>query len=252
MAEWIYGRQSVREALRSERRVRKVLISTEGQGPEISQILDLAGRRGLSCERASLAMIGRVAQGNHQGVAALLDDIAPETFRNFLSGLPPGPGTFVCLLDDVQDPQNLGAVIRAAVCFGCAGVVIPKHHSAPLGAAVMKASSGALAHARVAEIANLGVALRDLHEAGFWVMGADAGAGSEPISKTEFRSPLAIVLGNEHRGIKPILKKLCDRLVSIPAMKDVASLNVSQAASVFFYEARLRGAGGRGSGPEEI
>ena len=176
-----------------------------------------------------------MVRGNHQGVAASVEPVGPVAFKVFLDGLAMEPGTFVCLLDEVQDPQNLGAIIRNAVCFGCAGVILPKWRSAGLTPAVMKASSGALAHCPVAEISNLGVAIERLKEKGFTVYGADASESARPLEGLALRHPAALVLGSEHDGIKPTLKKACDELVHITQKSRIQSLNVASASAVFFH-----------------
>ena len=135
----------------------------------------------------------------------------------------------------IQDPQNLGAIIRNAVCFGCAGIVLPKRRSAGISPGAMKASSGALAHCPVAQIANLGVAVERLKEKGFIIYGADASPESESLSQARFDFPLGLMLGNEFQGIMPTLKKSCDKLIHIPQESRVASLNVSSASAILLY-----------------
>ena len=141
--------------LKSGLKIKKIVLSETSQ--DKNAIINEAGRRGVPVESMSRRSLDMMVRGNHQGVAASVEPVGPVAFKVFLDGLAMEPGTFVCLLDEVQDPQNLGAIIRNAVCFGCAGVILPKWRSAGLTPAVMKASSGALAHCPVAEISNLGV-----------------------------------------------------------------------------------------------
>ena len=209
---------------------------------EIAELKALARERHVPFEVVEKKTINSVVRGNHQGVAVQIDSIAPMEFKAFLESLEIGPGTFVCLLDDIQDPQNLGAIIRNAVCFGCAGIILPKRRSAGISPGVMKASSGALAHCPVAQIANLGVAVERLKEKGFSIVGTDAvGAGFktaptvEPLPQAHFDFPLGLMLGNESQGIKPTLKKSCDKLIHIPQESPIASLNVSSASAILFY-----------------
>ena len=239
MGHWVYGRRTVQEVLNSGHPVRKILLFQGIERPAIEPLLELAQARRIPCHWVPKTAIDAVAPGNHQGVAAEVQSLQPVVFKDFLAGLEVGRRTFLCLLDEIQDPHNLGAILRSAVCFGCAGVVIPKWRSAGVTEAVMKASSGAAAYIPIVEIANLGVAVERLKEKGFFVYGADA-AAPETLAGAELEFPLALVMGNEQRGIKPVLKEACDRLVAIPQTTAVASLNVSAAAAVLFYEISRR------------
>ena len=236
MTHWQYGRQTVLEILRSGQPVLKLLVSDSAQKDFLQEVLEAAKERKVPCRVVPKKQIDEVAQGNHQGAAVQVPIAKPVEFKSFLERLRPGKSTFLCLLDDLEDPHNVGAIIRSAVCFGCSGVVIPKRHSAGLSPAAMRSSSGAAAHIPVADIPNLGVAIERLKENGFFILGADASGGNEPLGSTDLDFPLAVVFGNEHRGIKPTIQKACDRLVSIPQSAAVASLNVSNAAAIFFYE----------------
>lgn len=244
MSDWSYGRQTVFEILSSGAPVRKLVVSEQVDLRSIKNIVDLAQQRGVPLKRIPKHAMDAMVRGNHQGVALQMEQIGPVEFKDFLASIPPRSKNFVCLLDEIQDPQNLGSILRSAACFGCAGVVIPKWRSAGVTDTVLKASSGAAAHIPVVEISNLTVAVERLKERGFFVYGADAG-GEDSLDKVELVFPLALILGNEHRGVKPILKNACDRLIRIPQTQAVASLNVGAAAAVFFYEIARRVAAGR-------
>lgn len=241
MPDWIYGRRAVAEILKSGLKIKKIVLSETSQAPEREEIIKEARIRGVPVESVSRRSLDMMVRGNHQGVAANVEPVGPVPFKVFLDNLDVGPGTFVCLLDEVQDPQNLGAILRNAVCFGCAGVILPKWRSAGLTPAVMKASSGALAHCPVAEISNLGVAIERLKEKGFTIYGADAGENTVALEGLEIRGPAALVLGSEHDGIKPTLKKACDHLVRITQKSRIQSLNVASASAVFFHAFSLTG-----------
>lgn len=232
---WLFGRQVVLEALKSAKAVRKVVVAFGAEDRSIHEILALAKQSRVPLERVDRRVLEASTRTLHQGVAAQLHEARAEDFKEFFSEFVPDKQTFVVLLDEIQDPQNLGAVIRSAVCFGCAAVILPKWRSAGLSESVAKASSGATLHVPIVEISNLNVAVERLKEMGFFVYGADV--EGEPLGLNAFDFPAAIVVGNEHRGIKPVLRKECDRLFRIPQKQTIASLNVSNAAAIFFYEA---------------
>lgn len=239
MSNWNYGRQTVHEILHSGLSVRRLIVSDQAEPAGVREILAQAQRLGVPVKRMPRQQMDNMFHGNHQGVAVEVEQAGPVDFKSFLMTLQPRSKKFVCLLDEIQDPQNLGAILRSAACFGCSGVVIPKWRAAGVTDAVFKASSGAAAHIPIVEISNLTVAIERLKEKGFFVYGADAGA-KDTLATVELSFPLALVMGNEHRGIKPILRDACDRLVSIPQTKSVASLNVASAATVFFYDIARR------------
>lgn len=240
MASWFYGRQTVSEILRSGRRALKILISQGVEKNSIQEILRLAREKGLPCQTVPGKVLQSLVQGNHQGVAVQVEPIEVPDFKSFVQNLEVSRQTFVSLLDEIQDPQNLGAIIRSAACFGCSGIILPKHHCAGISPAVMKSSSGALDLVPVVRIANLGVAAERLKDRGFTLIGADSAPSALPIEEVDLQGPVAILLGNEHRGIKPVLKRSCDQLVRIPQARTPSSLNVSNAAAIFFYCAALR------------
>lgn len=233
--EWFFGRHTVLELLQTECPVKRFIIAEDAEGELVEDILNIARSKGLKCERVQKRMIDSLVFGNHQGVAIQAQIPGPIDFKSFLAGLPDQPQGFVCVLDEVQDPQNLGAILRSAAAFSCLGVVVSTWRQAGMTGTVMRASSGAAVHVPVAEIANIGVAIERLKEKGFWIYGASVEDG-RPLDQEKMSFPMAIVLGNEHRGIKPTLKKACDHLISIPQSQAIQSLNVSSAASIFFYE----------------
>lgn len=233
--KWVFGRHSVQEIIASGTPVKKILLSESSEKDYFSFVFSLAQKKNIPIERVPKKIIDSLVNGNHQGIAALTESKMTTDFKSFISTLDSKSKTFLCLLDEIQDPQNLGAIIRNAVCFGCGGIIIPKWRSASVTETVMKSSSGASAYIPVIEIPNLTVAIERLKEKGFFIFGADV-SGNCSLDTVDFELPLALVLGNEHRGIKPILKKACDQLVSISQSKTVASLNVSSASAVFFYE----------------
>lgn len=231
---WFYGRQVVREILESGQPIQKILVASNSQEKGIDEIFFSAKQKGISIQEVPKKVLDSLLNVNHQGVAVQMSPIQDLDFKSFLNRSLNDSKQFVSLLDEVQDPHNLGAIIRSAVCFGCSGLVIPKWRSATVTDTVMKSSSGAAIHLPIFQVSNLNVIIERAKEKGFFIYGADPAGRS--IHSVKFQFPLAIILGNEHRGIKPILKNRCDELIAIPQMKTIASLNVSIAAAIFFYE----------------
>jgi 23S rRNA (guanosine2251-2'-O)-methyltransferase len=238
----LVGRHAVLEALRAGRPVSRVLVTrtAHGAGP-LNDILEIARRRGVPVQPVDARRLDGLARGlRHQGVAALtavqalvgVDDVLEVARRR---GEPP----FLIVLDGVEDPHNLGAVIRTAEAAGAHGVIVPRRRAAGLTPAVARAAAGATAHLAVAGAANLVAALEQLKKAGVWVVGADPDAG-EPYNAGALEPPIALVVGAEGRGLHRLVRERCDRLVSIPLRGQVRSLNVSVAAALLLYEVARR------------
>ncbi|MBI2916108.1 MAG: 23S rRNA (guanosine(2251)-2'-O)-methyltransferase RlmB [Elusimicrobia bacterium] len=229
------GKQSVREVLSSDLTVRKVLLDQGAEKNSLQTFQVICREKRVPCQWVSSHVLDTLVRENHQGVVAEVESAGEIDFKTLCSSLPSDFKGSLCLLDEIQDPQNLGAIIRSAVCFGCHAVVLPKWRSAGVTETVMRSSSGALAHLTVAHVSNLNVAIERLREKGFCIVGADADS-PVTIPAAQWTYPVALLLGNEHRGIKPVLKKNCDVLVSIPQSQRLSSLNVASAATIFFYE----------------
>ncbi len=212
----VYGRRPVREAKRGRRRVRRVWTAEDLSEAELTR---LAG------------------SPDHQGIVAEVD---PYPYVE-AEGMLERDDALVVALDQIQDPQNLGAVCRSAEAAGAAGVVIPERRAAAVTAAACKASAGAVEHLAVARVRNLADWLASAKESGAWIYGAEGSAPS-PYTQVDFAGRAVIVLGSEGKGLRPRVADTCDALVSIPMRGTVASLNVSSAAAVLLFEAvRQRG-----------
>lgn len=249
----LVGRHAVLEALRAGQPVSRVLVSrtAHGGGP-FRDIFETARRRGIPVQPVDPRRLDSLAQGlPHQGVAALtavqalvgLDDVLEVARRR-------GEAPFLIVLDGVEDPHNLGAVIRTAEAAGAHGVVIPRRRAAGLTPAVARAAAGATAHLAVAGVGNIAGALGELKKAGVWVVGADPEA-AEPYDAGALEPPIALVVGAEGRGLHRLVRERCDRLVRIPLRGQVRSLNVSVAAALLLYEVARRAgrpAGGLAAG----
>jgi 23S rRNA (guanosine2251-2'-O)-methyltransferase len=227
------GIHPVREALRAGRPLDRVLIAKGAGGPRLQELIDLCRERGVPVRFEPRAQLDRAAgRAAHQGVVAFgtvekfatLDDTAATR------------GLHV-VLDGVEDPHNLGAIIRTAHAAGAAGVVIPERRAAPLTDVVAKAAAGALAYLPVVRVGNVNRALEDLKKHGYWIYGLDE-RGNQQYDKIEYTAPTAVVLGGEGKGLHEQVAKHCDFLVRIPMAGAVSSLNVSVAAGVVLFESK--------------
>ena len=219
------------EALRAGT-VRRLRIA-ERSGERLREVIDQATQAGVRVERVPQEAIDRLARGvTHQGVIA---DVVSERAVG-LRELAEGPSPLIVVLDAIEDPHNLGAILRTADAAGVSGVVIQSRRSALHAGTVAKTSAGALSHVRVAEVVNIARAIEELKESGVWTVGL-AGDASDSYMDVDWTLPSAIVLGAEGSGLRRLVRERCDRLVSIPMRGAVDSLNVSVAAGVTLFEA---------------
>jgi 23S rRNA (guanosine2251-2'-O)-methyltransferase len=235
----LFGRNPVLELLRTgRRRVEEIAILSEGRGPALHELLSLAKRQGVKISYRTrdqlTAMAGDI---HHQGVVARVAGASYASLGDLLE-IPAGRGEapFFLALDQVQDPRNLGAVLRTAEATGVHGVIVPKHHAAGLTGAAAKSAMGAADLVAVARETNLVNALETLKKEGVWTVGAMP-AGGKPPWEMDLTGPVCFVLGGEGEGLRPLVAKTCDFLVSLPMRGRLASLNVSAAAAVLCYEA---------------
>lgn len=236
---YLYGRRPVLEALHRRGGVQKVYL-LYGLRDE-QELRTYARRAGVPCtvvdrERfVALARAAGVSVKETQGVIALLSPVPVLSLEELVSSVPAEKEGLLVALDGIEDPQNLGAIARSAEAAGAQGLLLPRYHGTPLTPAALKAAAGALLHLPVASVPNLGTALRTLHERGWWVIGTAPDGDClcwEPFADV----PLVLVIGNEHRGMRPSIRALCDRVVRIPLFGKVASLNASAAAAVLLFE----------------
>ena len=237
--EILYGIHPVTEALSARRRnIYEIYFQKEGKSDRLARLASLAEHRGIRVKTIRSGEFKTlVGSPGHQGVAATVD-LYPLTAASDILAAAEAKGqpSFLILLDSVLDPQNLGAVIRSALCAGIDGVIMPKDRSAPITPAVSKASAGALEHIYLSRVTNLVQTIKQCKNSGVWVMGLDKDA-DQSIYDGDMTGSIAIVLGGEQKGIRPLVKKNCDFLVSIPQLGAVDSLNASVAAAVTMYEA---------------
>ncbi|MGN0785609.1 MAG: 23S rRNA (guanosine(2251)-2'-O)-methyltransferase RlmB [Candidatus Aphodomorpha sp.] len=244
----LIGRNAVREAVKSGRSIDRILVSSEQDG-SLKEIVRLARDQKLvirEVERRKLDELcmpfghgGKTA--NHQGIVAYAAGMEYCSIADILSAAKErGEEPFVIVLDGVEDPHNLGSIIRSAECAGAHGVIIGKRRSASVTAAAVKAAAGATAYMRVARVVNVSGALEELKRAGLWVAGADM--DGTPMDKQGLNGALALVIGGEGGGLTKLVKETCDFLVSIPMRGQINSLNASVAAAVLMFEKRRQDA----------
>jgi 23S rRNA (guanosine2251-2'-O)-methyltransferase len=233
------GIHAVREALEAGSTFDRILIAKGRQDSRVEQILQLARERGVSVRFEDRGQLDRVANTrDHQGVVAIAAARVATTLEDILERANQSKGQvgLIVLLDGVEDPHNLGAVIRTALAVGAHGVIIPERRAAGLTDAVARASAGALAHVPVAKVTNLARSMEELKEAGYWLVGLDE-AGQKSYTEVDYTSPTGIVMGSEGKGLHELTRKRCDFVVSLPTTGPVKSLNVSVATGVVLFEA---------------
>ena len=229
----IYGINPVLEALRAGR-VRELRVGDKG-GDRIRELLALAAERGVRVQRVPPDLLARQARGGvHQGVVAEIEETKDYSVEDLVRGARGVP--LIVVLDGIEDPHNLGAILRTADAAGVDGVVIQSRRAAALGGAAAKASAGAVAHVRIAEVVNIARAIDELKDAGVWTVGL-AGEADRTYDAIDFTSPSAIVMGAEGTGLRRLVREKCDFLAAIPMQGRVGSLNVSVAAGITLFEA---------------
>lgn len=247
----LYGVNPVRELLRAGEGLSELWLLAGDRGRALGELAHDARARGAKVREAPREKLDRMAgTSRHQGVVAVVADYRYRELDELLeaaraAGAPP----LLVVLDGIEDPQNLGAVIRSAHALGAHGVVIPKDRAVGVTPAVAKASAGAVEHCPVARVTNLAQALERLKEAGVWTVATDADA-EEPITGVDLTVPTALVIGSEGAGVRPLVRRTCDRVARIPMQGKVGSLNASASAAIALYEVlRQRGAAPKTESP---
>lgn len=235
--DWIAGRNPVMEALKSGRDVNKLLVASGEREGSLLKILQIAKEKGVPIQEVERKKLEQTVPGqNHQGVAAQVAAYEYADLEEVLDAHAEDAVQIVVLLDGLEDPHNLGSILRSAHAAGAMAVVVPKRRSVGLTATVAKTSAGAIEHIPVARVSNLSQTVEMLQKRGFWALAADA-AGTTSLYDTDIKGKLAIVVGSEGQGIGRLLKEHCDYIVSIPMVGKMSSLNASVAAGVILYEA---------------
>ena len=233
----LLGRNAVREAIKSGRSINRILIAEGSHGGSISEIINLAKERHLVLQSISTDKLDTLCGGQrHQGIAAYaapVDYVELDDILNLAKDR--GEDPFLILLDELEDPHNLGAILRTADAVGAHGILIPKHRSCPLSSVVAKTSAGAVEYVPVARIGHVAQTLEGLKKQGLWVAGADMD-GTENYYEANLTGPIVLVIGSEGHGVSRLTKEACDFIVKIPMRGKVNSLNASNAAAILAYE----------------
>ncbi len=236
MAEYIYGLNAVTEALVQQRGLTTVWVIAGEAKQRIQMVLELAQQHGVVVKQVPrLTLEQLVGDVGHQGVVAKLQPAgASVSLAAVLQAVPSG-SRFFLILDGVTDPHNFGALIRSAAAAGCEAVIVAKDRSCPMTAVVEKAAAGAVAHVKICRVTNLVRAMEELKQAGVWIYGL-AGEESSSIYSVDLSGDVALVAGSEGKGLRPLVRKGCDGIVSIPMPGAIQSLNVSVASGVALFE----------------
>ena len=232
----LIGRNAVTEALKSDREIDTLILMRNNNNPALSRLASMAKEKGAVVKEVDSKKLDFMCGGaNHQGVAAY---VAAHEYASvediFAYAEEKGEAPFIVVCDEIEDPHNLGAIIRTAECAGVHGVIIPKRRSASLNFTVGKTSAGALEYMRVARVSNLASTIDELKEKGCWVYGADM--DGTDYKKTDFSGAVVLGIGSEGKGIGKLIRQKCDAIVSLPMKGNINSLNASVAAGILMYE----------------
>jgi len=232
--EVIYGRHPVYEALKAgTRKFKKILIAKHFEGEIVNDIIKLAREKNVPVQQVDRQHLIGYSK-NHQGVAAYVSQKEYLQYELLINKVKYKPDSVVCILDEVEDPQNLGVVLRSALCFGVDGVIIQKRSAANISSGTVKASAGAIEYMPIVRVANIVQAMEGLKKEGFWIYGADM--SGEDIGKSKITGKVAVVIGNESSGLRQLTRQRCDFIVRIPIVEKISSLNAAISASIIFYE----------------
>ncbi|TFG92846.1 MAG: 23S rRNA (guanosine(2251)-2'-O)-methyltransferase RlmB [Syntrophobacterales bacterium] len=232
----IYGVHPVEETLKDGGRIEKVFLTKEDRRGSVREIVELASRRKIPVVFTDREHLNTVAgTSHHQGVICICEEYRYAGIDEIIEGSTSQKNVLILILDGITDPQNLGSIIRTALCFGSAGLVIPENRAASVTPSVIKASAGAALHLPIARVVNIARTIDRLKEEGFWIYGTDADCGEE-LNSQDYSNHVGLVLGSEGKGMRPLVRKKCDVLVSIPMIGIIDSLNVSVAGGIILYE----------------
>lgn len=232
----IFGRNPVLEAIRSGREIDRLYIAHGVTSGSISEIIAKCSARGILIKEISSQKLDYYCNGgNHQGVALMIASHEYSTVEEILEfAKTRNESPFIIICDEIEDPHNLGAIIRTAESCGVHGIIIPKRRSASLNATVAKTSAGALEYMKVARVTNIANTIDLLKKEGVWIFGADM--DGKDYKKFDYSVPLALIIGNEGKGIGTLTRKKCDEIISLPMRGKINSLNASVAAGILMYE----------------
>ena len=242
-SDLLWGINSVYEALQQRQAITEVLIQQGKTGGRLQQIIELAKNAGVPVRFVDQRRLGVPSTIRHQGVVARHSAAPLLSLDDLLTLLPQsstGKHPRLLVLDSIQDPRNLGSILRSALASGFGHVILPRERSAPVTGTVVRTSAGATAHLHICQVVNLADTLNRLKEWGFWIFGSVVEAEAQSIYTADFSGPVCLVIGSEEKGIRPLVKKQCDQLVTIPMQTSFNSLNASVAAAIIMFEIARR------------
>lgn len=239
MTHWIYGKNSIMEWMEAGLYINEILLTRDSRPKSYGSLVQLAEKNRVKIRAIARTELTELLDNDrHQGVAARVSmPKYAEVEDLFKIAKKKGEAPLFALLDSVQDPHNLGAIIRSADGAGIHGIIIPKDKAVGFTPVVVKSSAGAAAHVPVAQVVNLVRTINELKEAGLWIAGTDH-TGTQMYNAIDYKGPMGIVMGSEGKGLRRLVRESCDFLVSIPMQGHVNSLNVSVASALLFFEAR--------------
>ena len=233
MAQYVYGKNVVKQMLNDDKKIYEVLIQ---EGMKDRSFEDLLKQKKIPVRVLNKKKLEALLKtDHHQGIAASIDEYKTYSVDEILKAVPAGKTPLLVMLDSLEDPHNLGAILRTCDCVGADGVIIGKHRSVQLTPTVAKVSTGAIDTVKVAVVTNLVQTIKDLKEKGFWAVGADA-HDAKDYREGQYDVPLLLVIGSEGFGISNLVRKNCDYCIALPMAGSVTSLNASVACSILLYE----------------
>ena len=233
MSQYVYGKNVVRQLISDNKNIHEIILMEGLKDKELEKMIRQSGVPLRVMNRRQMDKL--LNASNHQGIAASIDDYKTYTIDEMIEAIPKGKLPLLIMLDGLEDPHNLGAILRTADCVNADGIIIGKHRSVQLTPTVAKVSTGAIDTVKVASVTNLSKTLVQLKKQGFWAVGADI-ENARDYREGQYDVPLVLVIGSEGFGISELVKKNCDYMIALPMAGTVTSLNASVAAGILMYE----------------
>lgn len=231
MAQYVYGKNVVKRLLEDKSKIYEIYLSIDDE--YINKLAKKSNIKLIKMDKKKLDKL--VNSTNHQGVIAKIDEYKTTDLNDILSSVPRNEKGLIIVLDEIEDPHNLGAILRSADCVGVHGVIIKKNNAVGLTPTVAKVSAGAINTVKVASVTNISTTLKQLKDEGYWVVGTDM-ENAQDYRALKYDTNIVLVIGNEGKGISPLVKKQCDFMVKLPMVGNITSLNASVASGILLYE----------------
>lgn len=232
MGQYVYGKNVVKQLLEDNKKIYEIILLERFKDKELENKIQ---SKRIPCTYMSRKQMDQKLEGNHQGIAALIDEYKTYDIDTLINALPKDKLPLLVMLDGIEDPHNLGAILRTCDCVGADGVIIGKHRNVGLTPTVAKVSTGAIDTIKVAQVTNLSKTLQYLKTKGFWIAGSDMHDATD-YTEAKYDMPLVLVIGSEGAGISALVRKNCDFCIKLPMVGKVTSLNASVACGILLYE----------------